>query len=62
MKGLGTNDDTLIEIISFRPPRILRQVIEKFKEKYNIDFEAYVKCKTSGTLRTLLFALLQCHR
>ena len=30
MKGLGINEDTLIEIIAFRLPRILRQFIEKF--------------------------------
>ena len=62
MKGIGTNEDTLIEIIASRPPHILRQVIEKFKEKYNRDLEADVKSETSGTLRTLLIALLQCHR
>ena len=47
IKGLGTNEDTLIEIIASRPPRILRQVIEKFKGKYNRDLEADVKSKTS---------------
>jgi annexin A7/11 len=62
MKGLGTNEDTLIEIIASRPPHILRQVMLKFKEKYNRDLEADVKSETSGTLRTLLIALLQCQR
>ena len=62
MKGLGTNEDTLIEIIASRPPHILRAIIAKFKEKYNRDLEADVKSETSGTLRKLLIALLQCGR
>ena len=62
MKGLGTNEYTLIEIIASRPPHILRAIIAKFKEKYNRDLEADVKSETSGTLRKLLIALLQCGR
>jgi len=62
MKGLGTNEDTLIEIISSRPPAILRQIKEKFNEKYKRDLEKDVKSETSGTLRKLLIALLQCSR
>ena len=62
MKGLGTNEDTLIEIICSRPPHVLKAVIAKFKEKYNRDLETDVKKETSGTLRKLLIALLQCSR
>ena len=35
MKGLGTNEDTLIEIISSRSPPVLAAVKAKYKEKYN---------------------------
>jgi len=62
MKGLGTNEDTLIEIIASRPPNVLRLVIDKFKQKYNRVLENDVKSETSGTLRKLLIALLQCSR
>ena len=62
MKGLGTNEDTLIEIICSRPPHVLKAIIAKFKEKFNRDLEADVKSETSGTLRRLLIALLQCQR
>ena len=62
MKGAGTNEDTLIEIIASRPPPILAQVKAKFNEKYKRDLEADVKSETSGTLRKLLIALLQCSR
>ena len=62
MKGMGTNEDTLIEIIASRPPHMLRMIIQKFKEKYDRDLEKDVKSETSGTLRKLLIALLQCSR
>ena len=62
MKGLGTNEDTLIEIIASRPPHVLKAVIAKFKEKYDRDLEKDVKSETSGTLRKLLIALIQCGR
>ena len=62
MKGLGTNEDTLIEIIASRPPHVLKAIIAKFKEKYNRDLEKDVKSETSVTLRKLLIALLQCGR
>ena len=62
MKGLGTNEDTLIEIIASRPPHVLKAIIAKFKEKFDRDLEKDVKSETSGTLRKLLIALLQCGR
>jgi hypothetical protein len=62
MKGAGTDEDTLIEIIASRPPVILRQVKEKFNQKFKRDLETDVKSETSGTLKKLLVALLQCNR
>ena len=62
MKGLGTNEDTLIEIIASRPPPILLQIKNKFNEKFKRDLEKDVISETSGTLRKLLVALLQCNR
>jgi len=54
MKGIGTNENTLIEIIASRPPGILRQIIAKLNEKYKRDLEKDVKSETSGSLRKLL--------
>ena len=62
MKGLGTNEDTLIEILASRPAPVLKQIIAKYKEKFNRDLEKDVKSETSGTLRHLLISLLQCNR
>ena len=62
MKGLGTNEDTLIEIIASRPPNVLMQVKAKFQEKYNRDLETDIKKETSGTLQHLLISLLQGNR
>ena len=62
MKGLGTNEDTLIEIIASRPPHILRAVKERYQQKYQRDIETDVKKETHGTLQHLLIALLQCNR
>ena len=62
MKGLGTNEDTLIEIIASRPPNVLRAVKARYQEKYKRDLETDVKKETSGTLQHLLISLLQCNR
>ena len=62
MKGLGTNEDTLIEIIASRPPNVLMAIKNKYQEKYNRDLETDVKKETSGTLQHLLISLLQGNR
>ena len=59
MKGLGTNEDTLIEIIASRSAPQLAAITAKYKEKYNRDLEADVKKETHGTLQHLLISLLQ---
>ena len=59
MKGLGTNEDTLIEIIASRSPSQLRAISAKYKEKYKRDLEQDVKKETHGTLQHLLVSLLQ---
>ena len=53
MKGLGTNEDTLIEIIASRPPNVLKAVKAKYQEKYKRDLETDVKKETRGTLQHL---------
>ena len=59
MKGAGTNEDTLIEIIASRTPGQIVAIKQKYKAKFNRDLEEDVKKETSGTLRHLLISLLQ---
>ena len=59
MKGIGTNDEILIEVISFRPYSRLNKIKQKFKEKYGKDLISEVKSETSGDYKTTLVSLLE---
>ena len=59
MKGLGTNEDTLTEIIASRDEAQLNQIKAKYKQEYNIDLEEKIEKETSGNFKRLLIALLQ---
>ena len=62
IEGLGTNEDTLIEIIGTRPGWMLKKIKEIYKNKYKVELEDDVKGDTSGNFRKLLISLLQCSR
>ena len=62
MKGIGTNDEILIEVISFRNFSRLNKVKLKFKEKYGKDLISEIKSETSGDYRTALVSLLEKER
>ena len=62
MKGAGTNEGVLIEIIGTRTNEQLMQVKDVFQREYNKPLETWVKSETSGNFRNLLVALLQCNR
>ena len=62
MKGIGTTEDTLIEIISSRSPQHMNAVKACYQKKYSRDLEADVKKETSGTLQKILITLLQGRR
>ena len=62
MKGLGTNEGVLIEIIGTRTNEQLRQVKDVFEREYKNTLEKWVKDDTSGNFKNLLIALLQCDR
>ena len=59
MKGMGTNEDTLIEIIASRSNQQLAQIKNFYQQKYKRDLETDVKKETHGTLQNLLITLLQ---
>lgn len=62
MKGAGTDEDTLIEIISSRPSSVLKQIKEKYQVLYKKDLEKEVSSEVSGDFKRLLISLLQCNR
>jgi len=62
MKGLGTNEGVLIEIIGTRTNQELQMVKDAFQREYKETLEKWVKDETSGNFKNLLIALLQCNR
>jgi len=60
MKGLGTDEDTLIEIIATRPGYIIKQIIEKYPNYVDgRNLVEDIKNETSGSFKRLLISLLQ---
>ena len=62
IKGAGTDEDTLIEILASRPNWYLNKIKIKYKEKYKKELEKDILGDTSGNLQKLLVSLLQCKR
>ena len=62
MKGIGTEDDILIEVISFRSFERLSQIKQKFQELYGNDLVKEIESETSGEYRTALKNLLETER
>ena len=62
MKGAGTDEDTLIEIIASRPNWLLKQIKDKYQEKYKKSLEDAIAGEVGGDLKRLLTSLLQCNR
>ena len=63
MKGLRTDEDTLIEIIGTRPNYMIKKIIERYpKLTEGRDLISDVKSETSGSFRRLLISLLQAQR
>lgn len=62
MKGGGTDEDTLIEIIGSRSNSQLKQIKERYQELYKANLEEEVASETSGDIKRLLISTLQCNR
>ena len=62
MKGAGTDDETVIEIICSRTNVELMKIKEEYKSLYNEDLEKRVSSETSGAFKKILVSLLQCKR
>lgn len=62
MKGIGTNEDTLIEIICTRSNWMLKEIKEVYMKMYKKDLVVTVEHDTSGNFKKILVSLLQCQR
>ena len=63
MKGMGTDEDTLIEIICTRSNESLKRIKEEFSKNYpQYSLEQWVSSETSGSFKKILISLLQCLR
>ncbi|XP_017272583.1 annexin A1a [Kryptolebias marmoratus] len=62
MKGLGTDEDTLIEILASRNNRQILDLKRAYKEDYKKDLEEDIRSDTSGDFRAALLALCKASR
>ncbi|CAF2047091.1 unnamed protein product [Rotaria magnacalcarata] len=62
VKGLGTDEETLIEILTSRSNDRLKAIGETYTKMYSKALEKDVKSDTSGDFRHLLVSLLQGRR
>ncbi|MCI4392472.1 hypothetical protein PGIGA_G00146280 [Pangasianodon gigas] len=62
MKGLGTDEDTLIEILASRTNKEIRDLKMAYKEEFKKELEADIKSDTSGHFCEGLLALCKATR
>lgn len=59
MKGIGTSEGVLIEILGTRNNQEIRMIKDEFQRAYGKPLEKWVQSETSGHFRKLLIALIQ---
>ncbi|KAJ8285189.1 hypothetical protein GJAV_G00023290 [Gymnothorax javanicus] len=62
MKGFGTDEETLIEILASRTNAEIREIKKIYKQEYKKDLEEHIKDETSGDFRNALLALCKANR
>lgn len=62
IKGLGTDEDVLIEILCTRSNAQIKEIIKTYKTLFNKDLEKDIIGDTSGHLKRLLVSLVQASR
>lgn len=62
IKGLGTDEETLIEVLCSRSNTELVEIKKVYKELFKVDLEKDVKGDTSGNFAKLLLALVETKR
>ena len=59
MKGSGTDESTLIEIIATRPNSYIQQIHKQYREMFGKELVSDIMGEISGELKDLLISLLQ---
>lgn len=62
IKGAGTNEEVLIEILCTRNNQEIKEIKEQYKLLFNKDLEKDIVGDTSGNFRRLLVSLIQGNR
>lgn len=62
MKGAGTDEDCLIEILCTRTNAEISTIKQIYKQKYGKDLEKAVVSETSGDFQRILVSMLTCSR
>ena len=62
MKGAGTNEDTLIEILATRPNYYINQIKERYKMLYSKELVNELSSELSGGLKKVMLTLASANR
>ena len=62
MKGAGTNEDTLIEILASRPNYYINQIKERYKILFGKTLEEHLSSELSGDLKKVMLTLTSAQR
>eukprot|EP00004_Rigifila_ramosa_P005812 TRINITY_DN16475_c0_g1_i1.p1 TRINITY_DN16475_c0_g1~~TRINITY_DN16475_c0_g1_i1.p1 ORF type:complete len:646 (+),score=193.73 TRINITY_DN16475_c0_g1_i1:155-1939(+) len=62
MRGVGTKDDVLTELLCTRSAAELKAISEAYSAKFNESLVAAVQKETSGNFEKVLLSLLKCQR
>ena len=62
MKGLGTNEDTLIEILATRPNYYINQIKQRYAILYGKALESHLSSELSGDLKKVMLTLASATR
>uniref|UniRef100_A0A8C7D0Q2 Annexin n=1 Tax=Oncorhynchus kisutch TaxID=8019 RepID=A0A8C7D0Q2_ONCKI len=57
MKGLGTDEDTLIEILASRTNKEIKEIKKAYQEEYKNELQNDIKSDTGGDFRNALLSL-----
>ncbi|XP_043568060.1 annexin A1a [Chiloscyllium plagiosum] len=62
IRGLGTDEDCLVEILVSRSNKEIKDIIKAYKEEFGSELEDKIKGDTSGDFQKALVALLKASR